>query len=557
MEALSLMDARRICLGLLLLLAGCTKSQPPHAQHATHANEPHDIAWFDGSLQGAFIVAKRENRPVLLYWGAEWCPFCLTLKSKVFSRPDFIAKSHLFLPVYLDGDDDGAQKWGEQFGIQGYPTLIVLDPDRHEIMRLGAGRDVAQYAALLDTALEDVQPVEVVLRTAADGRPLSADDCRRLAYNSWELDTLPAKDYGQRADRLAAAVAQCPANLALERASLTIYAAYFAANAQADELANASAAPAAAQPAAAKWTGQAAAQSAAQPAGPSAQLVALTDQVAGILGDRSLAVASADALQNLDDSFFKAVSARGAKFAPALSDSYVATMDAAASDARYVEADQLGFIDAKLRALKALGGPKYKLPADVVVAANRRIDAALEAEQNPYVRSGLVNAALNILEDIGDYPKAYQIAKAEVARSNTPYYYEADLAEVAEKLGQKDEAVDLLDQAYRESQGAATRFQWGSLYVSGLLRMMPADSSRIEQAGSAVLSELDGPDRIYRRARVRLERLDRELRAWNQASNGQHGDVLQTLHARMQEICVKIPDSEPARASCDAFLKSA
>jgi hypothetical protein len=124
-------------------------------------------------------------------------------------------------------------------------------------------------------------------------------------------------------------------------------------------------------------------------------------------------------------------------------------------------------------------------------------------------------------------------------------------------MGQKDEAVGLLDQAYRESQGSATRFQWGQLYVSGLLRMTPKDSSRIQQAGSAVLAELDGPDRIYRRARVRLERMDRELRAWNDASKGQYGDVLQTLHTRMQEICVKIPESEPDRASCDAFLKAA
>src|SRR6202140_3295251 len=428
MEASKVMDARRFCLSLVLLLAGCTKSEPPPAQHATHANEPRDIAWFDGSLQGAFIVAKREDRPVLLYWGAEWCPFCHTLKSKVFSRPDFIAKSHLFLPVYLDGDDDGAQKWGEQFGIQGYPTLIVLDPDRHEIIRLGAGRDVAQSAALLDLALEDVQPVAAVLQAAAGGGPLSADECRRLAYNSWELDTLDQKDYGQRADQLQAAVAQCPANLLLERASLTIYAAYFAANSESDALA-------------------------APNAVPSARLAALTDQVAGILAQRSLAVSSADALQILDDNFFKAVSGRGAKFAQALRDSYVGTMDGAANDARYVEADQLGFIDAKLRALKALGGPKSKLPADALAAANMRIDAALDAEQNPYVRSGLVNAALNILEDTGDYPKAYQIAKAEMARSNTPYYYEADLAEVAEKMGQKDEAVSLLDQAYRESRG--------------------------------------------------------------------------------------------------------
>ncbi|MFI4869723.1 MAG: thioredoxin fold domain-containing protein [Steroidobacterales bacterium] len=526
------MRARRICLSLLLLLVSCQKSQPPHAQHATHANEPRDIAWFDGSLQGAFIVAKRENRPVLIYWGAEWCPFCHTLKSKVFSRPDFIAKSHLFLPVYLDGDDEGAQKWGEQFGIQGYPTIIVLDPEQHEIIRLGAGHDVSQYAAILDTALEDVQPANELLQAAAGGKQLSADECRRLAYNSWELDTLDQSAYGARADQLVAAAAQCPANLSLERARLTIFATYYAANADSDALD-------------------------APKAAPSARLVSLTDQVAGILAQPGLAVSSADALQILDDSFFKAVRARGPKFAPALRDSYAATMDAAANDARYVEADQLGCIDAKLRALKALAGPRDKLPGDAVAAANMRIDSALDAEQNPYLRSGLVNASLNILEDTGQYPKAYQIAKAEMARSSMPYYFEADLAGIAEKMGQKDEAVGLLEQAYRESQGTATRFQWGELYLSGLLRMTPKDSARILQAGAAVLAELDGPDRIYRRARVRLETLDRELRAWNDASKGQHADVLQSLHARMQEICVKIPQQEPARASCDAFLSAA
>ena len=232
-------------------------------------------------------------------------------------------------------------------------------------------------------------------------------------------------------------------------------------------------------------------------------------------------------------------------------------MDAAAHDGRYVLADQLGFIDAKLHALKDLGKPKAPLPPDAVADARQRIDAALSAEQNPFVRSGLVNASLDILEDIGDYPAAYQIAHAEIARASAPYYYKADLAEIAEKLGHKDEAITLLDEAYRESQGAATRFQWGQLYVSGLLRMAPKDSQRIEDAGAAVLGELDGPDRIYRRARVRLEKLDRELRAWNDAAKGAHADVLQGLRVRMQQICVKIPDADAARRSCDAFLKTA
>jgi len=519
-------------LGLMLLLVSCHKAQPLHANHATHTNEPPDIAWFDGSLDGAFIVAKRENRPVLIYWGAEWCPFCHTLKSTVFSRPDFIAKSKLFLPVYLDGDDEGAQKWGEEFHIQGYPTLIVLDPDRHEIIRLGAGRDVAQYAAALDVALENVQPVDALLKSVAAGGTLRIEECRRLAYNSWELDTLQADSYAAQADALATAASDCPADAPVERALLNTYAAYYAANAESQALD---------QPRAA----------------PSALLAGLQDHVNDVLSQPALAVTAAGALAMLDDNFFKSVRTRGGALPDQVRDRYAATMASAATDKRYALADQLEFLDAQLRALKDLGKPKAALPKEVVANAHQRIDAALAAEQNPFVRSGLVNASLDILEDLGDLPGAYAVAHDEIARASAPYYYKADLAEIAEKMGRKDEALRLLDEAYRESQGTATRFQWGQLYISGLLRMAPKDTQRISEASSAVLSELDGPDRIYRRARVRLEKLDRELRAWNDSSKGSHADVLQALHEHMQEICVKIPDTDAARASCDAFLKTA
>ena len=534
MWTLLAMVRRLACLALLLALAGCQKPQPPRAAHATHASEPPDIAWFDGSLDGAFIVAKRESRPVLIYWGAEWCPFCHTLKSTVFSRADFIAKSKLFLPVYLDGDDDGAQKWGESFRIQGYPTLIVLDPDRHELIRLGAGRDVSQYAAALDLALENIQPIDALLQAAAGGKALTSDECRRLAYNSWELDMVEPTSFDAQAHALTTAAASCPrdAQLELERANLNVYAAWYAASAESEALDR-------------------------PKAQASAMLAELEDHVAEVLAEPALAVSGADALAVLDDSFFKAVRVRGGSLPATVRERYVAAMRSAADDQRYVLADQLGFIDAEVRALKALSPPKTALPRDVPAVAHERIAAALAAEQNPFVRSGLVNAALNILEDLGDYPGAYAIAHAEIPRASAPYYYKADLAEIAEKLGRKDEALMLFDEAYRESQGAATRFQWGQLYVSGLLRLAPRDSQRIEDAGSAVLGELDGPDRIYRRARVRLERLDQQLRAWNDAARGEHAEVLRVLHTRMQQICVKIPAAQPARSSCDAFLGKA
>ena len=89
---------------------------------------------------------KASNKPVLLYWGAQWCPPCKQLKSAVFSRPDFIEKSKLFVAVYLDGDLPDAQKWGDVFRVTGYPTVVVLKPDRTEITRIAGNMDLSLYA---------------------------------------------------------------------------------------------------------------------------------------------------------------------------------------------------------------------------------------------------------------------------------------------------------------------------------------------------------------------------------------------------------------------------
>ena len=126
----------------LLLAAGCKPSAPTGgapgatnapaaaaaaaptanapADHGTgHSSRPEGIAWFDGDVTAALAAAKAKDLPVLLYWGAVWCPPCHLLKATVFAQPEFQAKTKLFIPVYLDGDDAGAQRWGEQFKVSG------------------------------------------------------------------------------------------------------------------------------------------------------------------------------------------------------------------------------------------------------------------------------------------------------------------------------------------------------------------------------------------------------------------------------------------------------
>ena len=192
---------------------------------SVHADAP-GIAWFNGDVDAAFASAQASNKPVLLYWGAQWCPPCKQLKSAVFSRPDFIEKSKLFVAVYLDGDLPDAQKWGDEFRVTGYPTVVVFKPDRTEITRIAGNMDLSLYAGVLDDALGDVRPVKDVIELAVKGEaPLAR---RRLPpARVSRVRSRRRRRVSRRAKLQTAfenAARLCPADLAKERARLHILA---------------------------------------------------------------------------------------------------------------------------------------------------------------------------------------------------------------------------------------------------------------------------------------------------------------------------------------------
>jgi thiol:disulfide interchange protein len=126
------MKSKVVALGAALAvfaLAGCDrrKDEPPPPEPKSAAAKaageeshlPPGIAWFDGDVDAAFAAAKAANKPVFLYWGAEWCPPCAQIKTTIFAKREFQDRSRLFVPVYLDGDTPSAQKHGERFGVVG------------------------------------------------------------------------------------------------------------------------------------------------------------------------------------------------------------------------------------------------------------------------------------------------------------------------------------------------------------------------------------------------------------------------------------------------------
>ncbi len=508
----------------MLVLAACSKG--PDAGDALpvhrHADSP-GIAWYGGTVQQAFVSAAKLKRPVFLYWGASWCPPCQQLKSTVFSRPGFIEKTKLFIPVYLDGDEEAAQKVGETFRVTGYPTLVAFDPVGHDVMRIAGGMDLSQYGNVLDLALDHIEPAQGLLDAAVGGKRLSAKQCERLALNAWSLEEVPEAELATKASALESAAGACPVEATAMKDRLTIAGMDFRAKKLADPQ--------------------------AQGAKIDSRLVEDLVLARAALDDDARLMATGDALLGVGQGVF--VAAHQLPDAGAWLHSFERGMEKISVSDRYATADKLLALSQGLLAQKLVAGRVRDSDAADLIA---RLKQELAKESIAFIRSGIIDSSLNGLDASGHNDVAYDIVKAELGRSPNPFYWKGDLGDLAEALGRKQEALDWYQQAFNESKGSATRFQWGFNYATALIRIRPEDPAAIVAVTTAVLSELDGSDRIYRRARLRLEGLDKALRKWDLQAKGKNAAALSQLRSHLQGICSKIPAEETARASCDAFL---
>jgi protein disulfide-isomerase len=96
----------------------------------------------------AIAAARKMQRPILVnFTGSDWCVWCFRLRDEVFSQENFqdYASKNLIL-LELDFPRKIAQSGAirrqnanlqKQFGIQGFPTIILLNPEGKEINRTG------------------------------------------------------------------------------------------------------------------------------------------------------------------------------------------------------------------------------------------------------------------------------------------------------------------------------------------------------------------------------------------------------------------------------------
>lgn len=114
--------------------------------HTMHAAEG-GLNWHT-SLPAAQAKAKDTKKLVLLdFTGSDWCGWCIKLNKEVFQTPEFIeyAKNNLEL-VEVDfpqrkkqtaEQKKANQALQDKYGVQGYPTLVILNSAGKKVGELG------------------------------------------------------------------------------------------------------------------------------------------------------------------------------------------------------------------------------------------------------------------------------------------------------------------------------------------------------------------------------------------------------------------------------------
>ena len=502
-----------IAISSTLAISACQpEAEAPVAQASANTDDYDAIAWYPGSVEEAFEEAERSAKPLFLYWGAVWCPPCNAMKSTLFQQPEFIAETRNFVAVYLDGDTERAQVWGEKHDAVGYPSVIVFDAAGRELTRLPGTLTAESFMAALVDAQSDLAPVSELVQVALNGeRTLTDPEFRRLAYHSWYQDrrTLPPEQYLALFNRLADQAPSTDLALARRVQALRLSEAVGAGDADPSrytELMNVLA----------------------------AEQLDLDNLMmfSGRLSNTFAAMAPAELQQaELRDAFAEAIETvlanpTGNKTAPIFSLSLLLELE-------------------RLDDPKAAPGPEL---LERIVAAAEQADASSETQQE---RQGVIYYTYSILHDAGESERARMLLEKELGISEEPYYFMSPLATLSHEAGDVDAAVRWMERYYREAHGPATRLQHGVNYARRLMLWTPEDTETIINVSEEVFAEMRGqPDALANRNLRSFGWLTDALAEWR--AEHHDGLSLAALDSGMAAICAEHAEEQSVGA-CTAM----
>ena len=507
------MQYRQLILGVSFAIFGST----------TMAAEPNSL-WINKPVAAALDQARRENKPALLYWGAVWCPPCNQLKAQVFSHPEFANATSSFIRIYLDGDDSGAQDWSERLNVSGYPTVLVLAPEKHgrvtkmkERLRIAEFVNFAEFQSLLSTALASSIPMKKDLVSKALRGKAKLDEWKILAF-TWDVaETNSNTDEAQTksaVNELKELFTACPYH---EVRGLL-----------------------------------------------AARLLNLDTGIhpewldAVIANEKSLFAARGPLLAGASQWLEKAPSETARNTAERLH----AAIKKLRENPNLASAEKLQSWAAALDLEQYMADRKWIDSKQLDTTRNNAVAAALQIEsssKSPYERHAVVSDAAGILASAGKIKAAMELLEREAATSDTPWYYQSTLATLALQKKEFKEALIWSGKARDSAQGQATRLQW---LASDILMQAKIIREQAENGSSKIISETATaeqitawlnlakslPDGFSGRNALRARKIKEAISAWPETT------IKRETLTKWAETCIMLKNE--AEKSCAKILQN-
>ena len=527
---------------VILLLQACGPGERDKAGTQETEASHGAIPWFEGDVADAFELAAAQGKPIFLYWGAEWCPPCHYLKDKLFTRPDFIGRMADFVPVYLDGDTESAQIWGEKLAVKGYPTVIVFTATGEEVMRMPSTLPVDQYQEVLDSAMVSTRPVRAVLDEVMATGPSSANasDLATLAFYSWSQDTSLGLEPAERMSVFHRLYNESPVQFEVERSRFLTH--YLVSSAEVRRQSS---------------------DSDEAPRIPDDELATLSLEAVKILSSEALRSANLVWVLYYSTDTVELLAADPGERQSELIEAWKAA-------AAQIENDPTLAIDDRLNALMpqialarfAAEAESAKDEDDSWVASDelqQQIRERVSWAADEVTEEGELQTTMNtmayLLSSVGLEDEAEALLAERMNETVAPYYFMSWMGSIKEDAGKAEEALAWYRRAYEASTGRYSRFRWGSMYLRHLLELAPDDTQKIEHHSKEVLGELLALEDAFAGGNhSRLQALERSYLDWNQS--GDHSATIGALRDFVLSACDGFPSAgdDSQRDRCLSFL---
>lgn len=523
---------------LCLLCASACKSSDSSADKKTHTKRPatpvkavpkakpkaarvplHERApWFQGSVEAAMAAAKKQGKPIFLYWGAVWCPPCNALKAAVFSKPEFAGAMTKFVSVYLDGDTDRAQAWGEKLSVSGYPTLLFLDPSGREVLRSSAGMTWAEFVALKDSVLARMKPLKDVIALARAGKAKPGDWKLLASVDSYGLKTR-GKRPAEIIELLSWIAGAIPADMAEARA--TAASNLLAAAATTDDKA------------AAKLV---------------AQVRKHADKyLAAMFTNDDTIKAARENLLYYSAEVVK-FAATDAKARAALSQRWLAGVRKLRARTDLPAVTLMDTLWPEID-LYRLSKPKGDVPPALRKLVVDEVGTYVARLKTPYERKSGVSDATQLLRKVGAFDQARKLLDAELKTTSTPWYYMSSYANLEKTAGNQKAALDWAKKARLAAKGGATKLQWiaNDLSMTSAAKGSAHTERMVELVKLFYAKLLSLPDGFKGRNHRVAKRVAKKIHAWNQRNK------VESLLTGFAARCAKVAAAQ--RPVCKKYFE--